>query len=81
MRRFTIVIGVLLASMFHLSPALADYCSICVKDYCQTTYPTDNDGDAMKDELEIDLAKQLKPALYLDKMIDNCALKEHILSG
>jgi hypothetical protein len=68
MRRFTIVIGVLLASMFHLSPALADYCSICVKDYCQTTYRTDNDGDGdgMNDDYEMQLAIQYKPTLYLD---------------
>jgi len=69
MRRFTIVIGVLLASMFHLSPALADYCSICVKNYCQTTYRTDNDGDgdAMKDNYHMQLAKQSKSSLYVNR--------------
>jgi len=55
-----------LATMFTLSSASADYCSICVKDYCQTIYSTDNDGDGMKDDLEVDLAKQFKPSYCVD---------------
>jgi len=69
MRHFTIIIGVLLISMFFSGSASADYCSICVKDYCQTTYPTDNDGDGdgMNDAYEMQLARQFNSSLYVNR--------------
>ncbi len=44
------------------------HCSRCIIDTCQTLYATygDGDGDGMNDDLEISLAGQLRPVLYLD---------------
>ncbi len=64
--RVTILILATLFLVFRLG--FADYCSICVHDYCQTTYPTDNDGDGdgMSDAYEMQLARQFRATLMLD---------------
>lgn len=67
MHRITLLILATLFFVFRLS--FADYCSICVHDYCQTSYPyeeNDLDGDGMSDDYEMQLAKQFKPTLLLD---------------
>ena len=48
--------------------SFAEHCSICIIDTCETTYPTygDGDGDGMNDGLEVALASQFHPVLYLD---------------
>ncbi|MGB2696487.1 MAG: hypothetical protein WBD28_01350, partial [Candidatus Zixiibacteriota bacterium] len=67
MYRITVPILAILLFVFRLG--FADYCSICVHDYCQTTYPyeeNDLDGDGMSDDYEMQLAIQFKPTLLLD---------------
>jgi hypothetical protein len=78
LRKIIVQMIFIFALIFPYELGKADHCDICLVDECYAAFESGPDGDSMTDELETDLAKQLNPALYLEKMIDNWALEEYV---
>ena len=67
LRKIIVQMIFIFALIFPYELAKSDLCQICLVDECYATYLTepDNDGDGMNDNLEMQLAIQFRPVLYL----------------